>query len=211
MTWLRTPLIFLSSLAVIGCSSGIDQKSIAAWQQICGRDEGTPQERTPIYRVKVDTTWRRVDPEGGSSIADTRLPNCTFLISEGGEEVRITVHTFPSDGLEERIPPQAQVARWKGQFKKIEPGSLIVAQRAYGGFAGLYFEAAGTLNGQEEQVMAWSMQLDMRHFQALSAKQERADYTIKVVGPYELVNQHRDQIERFAHSFELIHPIPSLQ
>lgn len=157
------------------------------------------------------------------SIADSTLPNCTFLIHEHGQSIRITVHSFPSDALENRIPPNAQVARWKRQFTEIDPISITVVPKAYGGFAGLLFEASGQLKDLlfegSGAVYAWSMQLDPHHYQILSYLsttqqkrqlylQMRADYTIKAVGPVDLMEKNHEEISNFAHSFELIQPIP---
>jgi len=36
-----------------------------------------------------------------------------------------------------------------------------------------------------------------------------ADYTIKVLGPSDLVNEHKKAIDSFANSFELIEEIPA--
>ena len=163
--------------------------------------EGACAVRRPTYRAKVPSGWKRVEPEG--TIEDTTLPNVTFLI---GEEIHLYVHTFPTQSLEERIPPQAQITRWVRQIGE-QPHQ--VTPIGHGGFAGLQLESA--------DVLARSLQLDLEHYQTLSFlastkeeeeyyKQMRADYTIKVVGPYE---KHREEIDLFANSFELIQELPA--
>lgn len=183
------------------------------WQEFSGRDEVIAygqRVRRPVYRAQVPLGWQRIDPSNYESITDTTKPIVTFAIEEG---VMLMVHTFPSNSLDERIPPAAQVQRWQGQLKD---GAADVAQAAHGGFAGLFLE------GQSEKlaVRAWSLQLDMQHYQTLHFlaetveeeehyKQMAADYTIKVFGPQVILEKHRIAIDLFADSFELIQEIPS--
>lgn len=169
-------------------------------QEFTGREEND-QIRRPVYRAKVPEGWIRIDPQG--SIMDTTLPNATFLIEN---ELKVTVHSFPSENLEDRIPPFAQIERWKrqGHAGKVESISR-------GGFVGLFLEGAS--------ILAWSMQLDLEHYQTLSFlptnrfeeahyKQMRADYTIKATGPERLIAKYREELLHFAKSFELIQEIP---
>jgi len=100
------------------------------------------------------------------------------------------------------------VKRWEGQLGSVK---AAVEPVTHAGFAGLFLEAP--------TVLAWSMQLDMEHYQTLSLlagsdaekehfKQMCADYTIKVTGSQELIDEHRDELFLFANSFELIQEIP---
>ena len=166
------------------------------WQEFTGREEDN-HVRRPVYRAKVPHSWVRLDPSG--SIEDTTKPNISFQIDE---KVQLTVHSFPSM----RIPPRAQVERWLGQAHG------DVHEVSHGGFVGLCLRAP--------TLLAWSLQLDFEHDQILrllaSSKAEeahfeqmRADYTIKAVGPEALIEKHREEIELFAHSFELIQEIPA--
>lgn len=212
---MKSLMVLFCFLVLVGCSdTHEDLKNDFRWQQISGRDEGMPDQRTAVYRAIVPTNWEREDPSPARSIMDTTLPNCSFIIRDEDSRIFITVHTFPSDHIEDHIPPEAQVARWKRQFKEIDPESLSMSPRAYGGFAGLFFEASGKLKDREDPVtvLAWSMQLDAQHYQTLSLqseKQKSADYTIKAVGPEGLIEKHKEEIHCFAKSFELITPIPA--
>lgn len=218
-------LLFLS-VVIFGCAED-NSKAAYPIQQISGRDEGIKKNsayhRSPIYRAKVPSNWKRKDPDPSESIVDTTKPLCEFIIDDGnGERVRITVHNFPSESSEERIPPNAQVARWKRQFTDLDLTTLSLKPQAYGGFSGVLFEGSGTLADEPVTMMAWTMQLAQEHYSALSfhlslsrspeerhsLKQMRADYTIKAVGPRTLMIKHHRDIVAFGHSFELIQEIP---
>jgi len=185
----------LALLLLTGCQEATPPKP---WQEISGR-EGLII-RTPLYRARVPLDWKRVDPKG--SIVDTTLPIVEYWIEN---EVHITVHNFPSERLEERIPPMAQVARWRRQIGDLVPEEEMVKPVSHGGFAGYSFEAPG--------VMGWALQLDQEHYRVLSQRnsdpQMKADVTIKVVGPPHLCQIHRRDIIDFANSFELIQEIPT--
>lgn len=195
------------------------------WQKICGRDEGFPEERAAIYRVRVPPSWVKTSPLPDQSIKDTTVPNCEFFVNEDEGIIHISIHTFPTDNLEERIPAAAQVARWRRQFKFLDAATTQITPEAHGGFAGIYFEGQGELKTQgfseAAKMMAWSMQMDHFHYQTLKQqalasqevvyfKQMRADYTIKAVGPLNLMDKHYQDLFDFATSFELIHPIPTI-
>lgn len=218
----------LFMLLVISCVSCDDLPNppISSFQEISGRDEGkqinSDYLRSMVYRSKVPLAWHRSDPQQNASIADTTKPLCEFAIEEGSEIVRITIHNFPTIITEERIPPGAQVARWKRQFTELDVTTVAVTPQSYGGFAGLFFEGTGMLGGENKTVMAWAMQLAPGHYSTLSylantcdsvqerehLKQVRSDYTIKAVGPKTLMEKHRHSLIAFARSFELIDEIP---
>jgi hypothetical protein len=192
--------------------------AVTASHEINGRDEGNPQLREPIYRLKAPTGWIRTDPPIDESISDSKKPLCEFCVEEGVEKIRITIHNFPTESLEERIPPLAQIVRWKRQFDYLNPTDVSISPQSYAGFLGQLFMASGEQKGQTVTVMGWSMQLGQEHYRHLSAlessdkmrkqRQMRADYTIKVVGPAGLVKKHHTELVAFANSFELIEEIP---
>jgi len=198
-------IIFIILLFCLSC----DQKRPNDWQTISGRD--SPQERLiirhPIYRARIPKSWKRVDPSPETSIVDTTLPIIEFWIED---QIRITLHNFPAD----RIPPMAQITRWKSQLKELPPKEALVEPVSRAGYAGFYFEG----RTKEKLVMGWALQLDHEHYRALSKhvnesnrgfiQQMKADVTIKVVGPPDLSDQHRGEITVFANSFELIQEIP---
>lgn len=210
-------------LLLVASGSCQETDSKEPWYQITGRDEklsAVEFKRQVIYQARVPKTWLVLVPEEALSLSDTTLANCTFQIDHGKEFVKITVHSFPSSAIEERIPPAAQIGRWLRQFEEIDPSAISIVPEARAGFAGYHLEACGRhQNNLKEQtlMLAWAMQLDPSHYHALNLsnnteehlRQLRADYTIKAVGPKELVEQSRDEILTFARSFELIDEIPS--
>lgn len=213
---------FFVLLLLVACGSQVVE-DLPAWQEIAGRDEADVTGRIirrPVYRARVPDDWRRVDPEPSVSIFDSKLSLVEFFIDDPEGELRITVHNFPSENAQQRIPAEAQLMRWKRQLGAQDPSASRVTPQAHGGFAGLYLQATGTMDGQATTFLAWSMLLDMEHYRVLSSlpggaeeqrffKQMRADYTIKASGPPQVVERHRPAIEAFARSFELIEAIPS--
>ncbi len=211
------------------CASDGDSKKLAllTQQEIQGRDEGgtsPPYARPSTYRIKTPVGWVRKDPLQEESIVDTTKALCEFTIpNDEGGQVRITIHSFPSESIEERIPPRAQIARWKRQFTELDASTMLVIPQAYSGFSGLLFEGSGVMNESQTAVMGWSMQVAPEHYSTLTLKlgmsrtpeercslrQMRADFTIKAVGPKYLVDKHRRSIMAFARSFELIEEMPA--
>lgn len=203
-------LLFLTS-----CSTNSASPSKAEWQFISGRNEEPSVERPQLYRALVPPYWVRRDPPANESIADTTKCNCEFYIQEDGPSIRLTVHTFPCTHSNMRIPPEAQIARWKKQFEELNELATHVQPNSHGGFSGLFFEAEGLYQGCSTKVMGWSMQLASVYDRSLSLGKhsldhyKRADYTIKASGPPALIDKHRSDILAFAHSFELIDELPS--
>lgn len=202
-------LLLLLLLCTAACRKCPERVPPFTLQEFLGRDEIVSYGksiRRPVYHAKVPKGWKRIDPNEQEPLTDSRKPIVSFVIEEN---LHLRVHTFPTDDLDERIPPVAQIERWKQQLKN---GKCQVQSVGHGGFAGLFLESCG--------VLAWSMQLDFDHYQTLAYlgttveeeehfKQMRADYTIKVTGPQELIEKHREELMLFAKSFELIQEIPS--
>lgn len=225
----RIFILIFSTLS--SCNSSSSSVASSYWQLIAGRDEGntvsihggmdvrlappSTYERPFIYRVLVPTNWIRQDPSPTESIADTTRSICEFYILESDQVIRLTVHNFPIHGTHPRIPPQAQIARWKQQFDELDLLNTTVVAEGQGGFNGLRFEGQGVLHGQPTTVIGWSMQLASGYERQLSFEKEhldrykRADYTIKASGPPLLIDKHRADILAFAHHFELIDELPS--
>ena len=200
-------------MTFFGCTSETPSTSFR-WQSIHGRNA----DKEFVYRVKTPFEWTRRDPLPTESLADTTKPLCEFFICEGLHKIRITIHNFPSNHLKERIPPSAQIARWQHQFQTLNPEECSVIPQAFSGFSGLLFQGTGMMNGALTTVLGWSMQLAPEHYQTLyypetsdekkRYEQMRADFTIKVVGPEELMKKHSRTLMAFARSFELIEDIP---
>lgn len=217
------PLFYLLfALIITACEQPVARVQ-STWQEINGRNRDEQHlERSAVYRAKVPSGWVRHNSAPHESIVDTTKSLCEFRIAgDGGQEIRVTIHNFPAKQIAERIPPMAQVARWQRQFTRLDLSNVLA--QAYGGFAGMLFEGTGEMGGEQISVLGWSMQLAPEHYYALSGllaytqteeesvavEQMRADYTIKVVGPQSLVDQHKDEIIAFAHSFELIQELPA--
>lgn len=204
-------LILLICLS--GCTTHPEQDT--AWQEIRGRNSPDSSIRPKTYRAKAPNTWIRHDPPLSESIHDSTKSLCEFFIKENERQIRITVHNFPTQTLEERIAPASQIARWKRQFERLDPSSIYITPEAHGGFTGFFFEGSGFINNQESAMLGLSMQLAPEHFRNLSIKdsnasrQMRADYTIKAIGPKDLISKHKQAIIAFALSFELIEEIPA--
>ena len=201
--------------ALTSCHQPTPPLPSSNWQLIAGRDEGQANERPVLYRALVPFNWVRKDPPVTESIADTTKSICEFYIQDEGQTIRLTLHSFPIMQSNQRIPPPAQIARWKRQFEELDLLATHVLPDSHGGFSGLYFEGQGILQGQPTKVMGWSMQLASSYERKLSHERDphdrckRADYTIKASGPPALMDQHRAALLAFARSFELIDELPS--
>ncbi len=207
--------ISLSFLTSCSYKKGSTQPPPSTWQEIYGRDEGFPIQRFPVYRAKIPLSWLRQDPTPTESIADTKKALCEFFIKEGSEKIYITIHNFPLEQLTKSIPPIAQIQRWKGQLEERDPTLITIKPITHGGFVGLSLESQGMMKGKLIKILGWSMQLGSEYDQLLIlknetfAKQQRAAYTIKAVGPPSLINKYKKSITAFADSFELIEELPS--
>lgn len=204
---LKKLIIFAALCVATSCSQEkppSDKKT--EWQQISGREN-----KTPIYRIKTPSSWLRKDPSPDESLDDTKKSILEFHIPESS--IRITIHNFPSQKLESRIPPAAQIARWKQQFIKLDQSSVLVQSQSFSGYAGLMLDASGNTDGEQTSVIGWSMQLAPEHYRTLTHPsfplEVRADITIKATGPKNLMTKHRPEIYAFAQSFELIEEIPA--
>lgn len=209
------------ALIIFGCCSCSQQEPPASnfnVVEIAARDDKSPQTKPIIYRVKVPKNWTQQNPSADVSIVDTTKSITEFYITEEKEKIRIAIHNFPSDSMDQRIPPQAQLSRWKKQFQSLDHTSVSVKPQAFGGYSGLLLEATGHLQGIKTSILGWSLQLAPEHYRALSYaipptlidryRQMRGDVTIKAVGPQQLMAKYRDEIISFARSFQLIDDIP---
>lgn len=193
-------------MALSGCRKCPDKVPPFTQYPIQGREEVLPSGkvlRRPLYRAKMPVSWKALPTE--CNLRDTTKPNALFEITPN---LYLAVHTFPTDELTERIPPELQIQRW---MKQDSSQSKITAVH-HDGFVGLCFETAKTL--------AWSFQLDPELYQTLAFlgrtheengyfRQMRSDFTIKVSGPPDELLAHRDEIFFFANSLELFQAIPA--
>lgn len=201
------------SLFLAGCEQS--EPIETTWQQFCCRDRGNPAERLALYRAKVPSNWIREDSD--ESVLDSRKPICSFRIGDPHDPTHLAIHTFTFDSFDQRIPPAAQIARWKRQFDELDLSTLIIDPQAYGGFTGLSLYACGQIKEKETGVLGYSMQLASQHWMILQndlennfkLKQMSADYTLKAVGSPSSIARWKDEIELFANSFELIDEVPT--
>jgi hypothetical protein len=203
--------MYLLVIFLLMCSCNSSSDSILRDVKIRARDDGTHKSlysRDLIYHTKIPRDWISRDPLLTESIFDTTKALHEFFIVEGNENIRITIHNFPTDHENERIPPQAQVFRWKRQFETLEPSTLSTEPQSFGGFVGLRLIASGLMHQKPTMMIAWSMQLAPQHRQMLHHKQMLADYTIKAIGPKDLMEKYQTKIISFARTFELIEDIP---
>lgn len=209
-------LLLITGFTLFGCNRN-ESPANFSWQEFCCRDQGDPTTRTAMYRGKIPSHWRRKDPLPTESIQDTTKALTEFYIGDLEEEkVYLTLFTFPAGNIEQRVPPVAQLERWKRQFEEFDPTSLVIEPRALGGFTGFSIHVTGLLKGQEKSLLGFSMQLAPIHVQTLqnkenastNQKQMAADYTIKAVGPPSAISRWESEITLFANSFELIKEIP---
>jgi hypothetical protein len=206
--------IFLLLLILCGCQEPSREPTERSWQTIHARDNGVTLERIALYRARIPTSWSRKDPPPNESIADTKKPLCEFLIGEDKSPIRLKIHTFPIATPEAQVPPQAQIARWRSQFEQLNPLDVRLIAESHGGFSGLRFEGKGEMNGENVQLLGWSMNLASDYVRKLAMelsptdRLKRADYTIKATGHPSAMGKHRDDIIAFANSFELIDELP---
>lgn len=210
-----TPILLLLIIYLpTGCHQSPSSSS-QSWQLFAGRNNEHSLERPMLYRAIVPSHWNRQDASPEESLVDTTKAICEFIIRENDGSIRLTIHTFPILQDRMRIPPQAQIARWKGQFDELDIVATHTLPETHGGFSGLFFEGQGILHENETKVIGWSMQLapvferQFNQGRNLVDRNKRADYTIKASGPPELMNKCRQEILTFARSFELIDELPA--
>lgn len=150
-----------------------------------------------LYRVEKPEEWSCNIEKDLQRRQDTRNALAEFTIPHQTGNVTLKIHNFPSYSIDDRVPPQAQVARWRK-----EPHT--VAPQSFSGFCGLLY--------QDPQTLAWTLQLGNEHYHTLCSpefpQEMRSDVTIKAVGPTAAIAERRSQIIAFARSFELIEEIP---
>jgi len=186
-------------------------------QIIAGRNEG--EGRQSIYRAQVPVNWIRHDSLSEDTLVDTTKALCEFIIMENSDIIRIAIHNFPSMQISDRIPPEAQVARWQRQFESLDKINSTTIPQSFSGYSGLLFSGEGKMQERTVAMLGWSLQLAPEHYRSLLQaatpktatlyKQMRSDITIKAMGPAELMRKHKQAITDFARTFELIREIPS--
>lgn len=167
----------------MGCSEERPKQTLL--KEIHGRNEAH------LYQIQVPLGWESKGPEELYRV-DTKLALSEFML----DSIRIAIHNFP-----DRIPPGAQIERWKKQFTTLEESTII--PQSFSGYAGYLFEGIGELKGEKVMMLAWTMQ------PGKTLKGEsNSDITIKATGPENVMNDLKESIITFARSFELQQEIP---
>lgn len=168
------------------------------------KGRGVEGRKLGIYRMCVPRHWIRHDPLPDDLVTDTTKSLCEFIINDPDGIIKIAVHNFPADTLDMRIPPQAQVARWKTQIEEYDGINSYTQPIAFGGFSGILFVGIGS-----KMVIAAALQLSPQHFRNLAGKEQmKADVTIKAVGPTHTMKKHQDEIINAIYTFGLVDEIP---
>ena len=144
----------------------------------------------PLYRAALEPGWQLTSEMPNS---DTTVPNAVVWVEE---DLSITVYNFPQ---EKQIPPRAQIERWKKQLPT--ETETLTTPVSWSGYEGLFFEAP--------TVLGWAFSVGSVHYRHLTDPEKRADVTLKATGTPEAMTRHREAIEAFAHSFEMIEEIPA--
>lgn len=143
-----------------------------------------------LYHCAPPADWV-AEPQNGQKSLDSTLPLIAFSLPGA---ILVTIHNFPSP-----IPPLAQVERWKKQFPSADPFSQQVEPISWSGFGGLRLE----IKSHDRMVIAYAMRLSHHLYPYIKQKEQKADYTIKAVGPIQALEKAQPAIDQFALSFEL--------
>ena len=202
----KNKFIILAYLLFFICSCSQNDSFPLQTLEIYGRsDPTTHSSKELIYRMQVPIDWNVQFPSSDASLIDTKEPLLTLTKSD----VIVTFHNFPTSDLSHRIPVMAQATRWKNQFSEIDESHLHLLPFAVSGFIGIQFDGTGIQKGSPVRVLAWALQLTPELFQKLpnNAFQQKADLTLKAVGPPENLAALETELILIASSIELIQEI----
>lgn len=207
-------LCALPFMALAACENSSNTVLPKKEEVISGRyfpDE--TKSRLPLYRVKTPIGWESYHKPLDMPLDDTKEPLVEFIIPNSEGAIKITIHNFYYDSLQGRIPPEAQIARWKKQFASFEESSLSIRPQAFSGFVGLQIDCCGLYEGKNRRILAWSLQLAKEYWLSLEngshlVDERKSDVTIKILGPENAINTFENELIDFARSFELIDPLP---
>lgn len=160
------------------------------------------RDHQPTYHIEIPDGWNLT--LNGKDLTDTKEPIAT--ITKG--DIVIVIHNFPSSSILARIPPLTQMNRWRRQFSQLDRDSIEVTPVAWSGFSGTRFKGTGSFERKRTTIMAWALLIAAQHYNKLNL-QQRADVTIKALGPPEDMEKEKNAITSMAESFELIKGIPA--
>ena len=207
---LKLAIQFFSPLFLLTSCSEAKNDHRYQWQKIAARNEEKSLNRPLVYQALLAKQWKKIPIPFDQSIYDSKLAVCQFLIEETKPELSLFLHTFPFNKGQMRPSPQAQIERWKRQFEAATSLEMEVTPFSCNGFCGLKLIAEGKMKGKPVQMIAYAMQLAEEHRREIELslspldRYKLADYTIKIVGPLLDLQRHKEDIEKFAQSFEFI-------
>ncbi|GAB4227419.1 MAG: hypothetical protein Tsb0021_04300 [Chlamydiales bacterium] len=199
---LKVFLLIALSVFLFAC-----QKEEIAWKKLAikGRTPHLPA----IYTVRFPSYWESLPPGFDEELSDTTLPIHRFIIDE---DIIVTIHNFPLEPDSPRIPPMAQLDRWKKQFTVLnESFNSPISQS---GLVGHHLKAWGLINDQPTTVFGWAFQLAHEHYIRSTwylnswMNEVRGDVTIKVTGPTKKMEKIQEELSCFAASFEFVDDLP---
>lgn len=174
------------------------------------------RENAEFYQITVPLNWVVQNHSSDAFKHDSKISLVEFTIPDDSDHIRISIHNFPNNHLNSRIPPFQQIERWKKQFSSLESQSIL--PQSFSGYVGLLFEGQGSMNQKKMSMLAWTMQLDTSLYQYLDKlqtydktslyKEMQADFTIKALGSTEVLQKYQKQIIEAAHSFKIKYEIP---
>lgn len=154
-------------------------------------------QKDPVYQIEVPLEWEVIYPSS-QDLRNTMLPLLTCKIDS---ETLITFHNFPSDRLEKRIAPEAQITRWEKQIAWKTTDLIPYTSQGFGGFR---FEAIG----DQEAMIGYAMQLTPQLYRLLPHSMDtRSDWTIKATGNKNAIYRCQKKIDAMAESLELMEAI----
>lgn len=182
------------------------------YKAILSRGDGSSSGRTPLYQISLPSGWEEIQEK--QSISDTTVPIFKCFYEEDGCRIQLTIHNFPLQVGAFKIPPEAQVERWKNQFAQLSFSHA--SPQSFAGFIGLQLYAEGVIAQEETAVLAWAMKIAPENERSLSFFSEKypaemgCDVTIKATGPKKIIEEHAQEIASIARSFELLPAFPLL-
>lgn len=207
---MRLLVLFLTGLLFVINSCEKSNPEEPSYVFIYDRSKNTTHERQALYRIVLPNGWLAKNTT--QPVTDTKFPLIELVYEENGETILLTIHNFPYQNASERIPPQAQINRWKKQFNSLDVA--VIKPQAFAGFVGQLFWGEGEIKGTNAAMYAWAMQLAQEHEKTLAADkclsqtEIRSDITLKATGPKTLMNEQQDTIFKLVRSFEYINALP---
>lgn len=162
----------------------------------------------PIYSAKIPGNWVIIMPKEDADLKDTKIPLISFNLPDG---ILVTFHTFPGDSLENRIPPMAQIERWKNQFKGKDFELIPLSRCGFGGYCLRIFDDSGMIGYAMQLTPTLFQSMLYPHFkiEELYFTEMRGDFTVKAIGKGSALEREQKIIDDFVKSLKWIYPLRS--